>query len=27
MPWKPIGKMDDEERRAIYECFVQLPYD
>ena len=25
MPWRPIGKMDDEELAAIYEYLVGLP--
>jgi mono/diheme cytochrome c family protein len=25
MPWRPIGKMDDEELRAIYEYLTRLP--
>lgn len=25
MPWQPIGKMDDEELSAVYECLIGLP--
>jgi mono/diheme cytochrome c family protein len=25
MPWRPIGKMDDEELGAVYEYLVHLP--
>jgi mono/diheme cytochrome c family protein len=25
MPWRPIGKMDDEELRAVYEYLIHLP--
>ena len=25
MPWRPIGKMDDEELGAIYEYLIRLP--
>ena len=25
MPWRPIGKMDDEELGAIYEYLIHLP--
>lgn len=25
MPWRPVGKMDDEELGAVYECLTHLP--
>jgi hypothetical protein len=25
MPWRPIGKMDDEELGAVYEYLIHLP--
>jgi hypothetical protein len=25
MPWRPIGKMDDEELRAVYGYLIHLP--
>jgi hypothetical protein len=25
MPWRPIGKMDNEELTAIYEYLIHLP--
>jgi hypothetical protein len=25
MPWRPIGKMDDEELGAVYEYLAHLP--
>jgi hypothetical protein len=25
MPWRPIGRMDDEELAAIYEYLTHLP--
>ena len=25
MPWRPIGKMDDEELAAVYEYLIHLP--
>ena len=27
MPWQPIGRMDKDELRAIYEYLTQLPND
>jgi hypothetical protein len=25
MPWRPIGRMDDEELAAVYEYLIHLP--
>jgi hypothetical protein len=27
MPWRPIGKMGDEELTAVYEYLIHLPDD
>jgi hypothetical protein len=26
MPWRPLGRMDDEELAAVYEYLTNLPY-